>query len=526
MPDPKRRRRTDVKSPNAPPSRQAARTFFLSYARGDPDDEALAKALFTALRGKGHDVFLDVAMKPGTKWAEEIPQRLAACDVFIVLLSANSVHSEMVLEEVRLAREQRKARGGPVWIPVRVKYSGPLTYALGAWLNPYQAATWQSKEDTSRILQETLDATEGRVQSPAPVAPDSIVPVTGKDFARPEPIVDLTAIAAPGGSIRPDDPFYIERAADAEVLETAHRLEETIVIKAPRQLGKSSLLKRYLAACRRAGKKTALIDLSLFSDQDLADYPTFLTFLASEVLDRLEPDATVRPDVRGQPDMTRFVERKVLQAVPDHVVLAFDEVDRVLGKPYQSGFFSMLRYWHERRTDGSLTAFARLELGLVISTEPYLLIADALRSPFNVRAPIELHPFNAEECRELNRRHHNFLSEEQVEQLRALLNGHPYLTRLAYYRLTRPKPIDFAALIRVAASDDGPFGDHLRTLLAKLKQHPGQDLLAALRQVIAQGTTPNDDAYYRLKGAGLVRRENDRIVPANGLYARFFGGLR
>ena len=57
-----------------------------------------------------------------------------------------------------------------------------------------------------------------------------------------------------------------------------------MVIKAPRQMGKSSLLRRYLAECRRVGKKTALVELSLFDDPLLADYPAFLTSLAREML--------------------------------------------------------------------------------------------------------------------------------------------------------------------------------------------------------------------------------------------------
>jgi hypothetical protein len=49
--------------------------------------------------------------------------------------------------------------------------------------------------------------------------------------------------------------------------------------------------------------------------------------------------------------------------------------------------------------------------------------------------------------------------------------------------------------------------------------------LATLRHVIRHGTVPDDDAFVRLSGAGLVRREGDKIVTANGLYARFFGDL-
>ena len=60
-------------------------------------------------------------------------------------------------------------------------------------------------------------------------------------------------------------------------------------------------------------------------------------------------------------------------------------------------------------------------------------------SPFNVRVPIVLDTFNDTQCQELNQRYGHILSDDQAERLRMeLLNGHPSLTRLAYYRLTRP----------------------------------------------------------------------------------------
>jgi hypothetical protein len=68
--------------------------------------------------------------------------------------------------------------------------------------------------------------------------------------------------------------------------------------------------------------------------------------------------------------MTRFVRDQILRKVPDNLVLAFDEVERVLGQPYQSDFFAMLRNWHGRRRRLKHPEWARLELALVISTEP------------------------------------------------------------------------------------------------------------------------------------------------------------
>jgi len=42
--------------------------------------------------------------------------------------------------------------------------------------------------------------------------------------------------------------------------------------------------------------------------------------------------------------------------------------------------------------------------------------------------------------------------------------------------------------------------------------------------VIRRGHVPGNDqlTYYRLRGAGLVSKEGDAVVPANLLYARFF----
>jgi hypothetical protein len=101
-----------------------------------------------------------------------------------------------------------------------------------------------------------------------------------------------------------------------------------------------------------------------------------------------------------------------------------------------------------------------------------------------------------------------------------LLRGHPYLTRLSCYRLTAPGKVSFAQLMEQADDERGPFGDHLRALLMKL--HEKQELMDAMKQVIRTGTMPDQDLYYRLYGAGLVRRKGKRISPSNLLYARYF----
>jgi hypothetical protein len=500
-------------------------SFFVSYAHEQPD-ATLAQALRDGLRDEGHEVAIDTDFPVGVEWAGRIEQDVAASDYVILLLSARSVHSQMVLEEARLANQGRKAHGKPTFLPVRVQYAnGPLGYALGAWVNPYQWTTWEKPDDTPRVLAEILDIVAGRANVPASEAPDPQRRDRSDIVDRPEPIADLSALPAPGLSIRPDDPYYIKRPADRVLAEAARRLEETVVIKAPRMMGKSSLLRQYLNDCRKHGKKTALVDLSEFDDSILVDYKVFLSALARELLAGFGLDGS--PTIANQLEMTRFVRDQLLRTVPDNLVIALDDADRVLGQPYQSGFFSMLRSWLDRRSDSTQPGWARMELAFVISTEPYLLIADSHRSPFNVRDPVELPPFRDKECIDLNRRYPKVLKDEQAERLRReLLNGHPFLTRLAYFRLTHHEPADLDALLCKAAEPDGPFGDHLRSLLTKLRRPGPTDLLAAMRRVCQYGTVDDDDTFYRLRGAGLVRREGKKVVPANGLYARFFGSLQ
>jgi hypothetical protein len=496
--------------------------FFLSYARDEAHEVALAGWLGAELERAGHDAFLDTQIPLGTGWSSEIERQIAASDYVVVLLSAASVRSEMVLEEVRLAREHQRTSGAPAFLPLRVRYEARLPYELGAYLGGIMWKEWTSEADSPGLLQAILDVAGGR--NTPPTAAISEPRALFEDFLRPAPRADLRNVVAPGGAIKPDDPFYIQRAPDLEILECARRHGETVIIKAPRQMGKSSLLKRYLRECQLVGKRTALMDLSLLSNVDLADYSRFLTCLAEDIVSQLGITPSGQVEIPNQPKMTYFLQRQVLAVVQEHIVLAFDEVDRVLGQDYQIGFFSMLRYWHERRTDTPSSAWSRVDLALIISTEPYLLIDDALQSPFNVTPPIQSHPFTLEECRVLNRHYGEPLNEAQFTMLQELLNGHPYLTRVAYYHLTRKSGLKFDALMQRAAAPDGPFGDHLRALLVKLRPKP--DLSAALQQAISKGTVPNDDAFYRLKGAGLCRKEGDRIVPANQLYARFFGASK
>ena len=224
----------------------------------------------------------------------------------------------------------------------------------------------------------------------------------------------------------PDDPFYLPRDADLAVDRLAGEPGTTLVIKAPRQMGKSSLLIRHMKLGKEAGKKLAFIDLQGFAEPQLADYPRFLATFAAILLRRLGLPASDLPPLESGQDVTSLVESRVFAEVDAPIQLALDETDRLLGRDWQTDFFAMLRIWHNNRWQ---EGWDRLDLALVIATEPYLLVASEHQSPFNVGEVVALPAFDLAATEELNRRYGEPLRRAECTQLHQLLHGQPYLTR-------------------------------------------------------------------------------------------------
>jgi hypothetical protein len=319
----------------------------------------------------------------------------------------------------------------------------------------------------------------------------------------------------------PESRFYIEREGDALSRASIDRQGVTITIKAPRQLGKSSLLVRTMEQAAAAGKVVAFLDFQLLDYDTLESPEVFFRNLCHWLTDELDlPDEVDRfwEKRLGHVQLcTNYIRRHVLHHVDGSLVLAIDEADRMFGCPFRSDFFGMLRSWHNGRRPGK--PFKRLDLALVISTEPHFLIDDLNQSPFNVGQVIELTDFTPDQVRDLNARHDYPFSDGALERLLNLIGGHPYLMRRALY-LVASGQIGAEALLVSAARDDGPFGDHLRRHLFRFSDEP--DLRRTMAQIVAHNQCSDDLHFFRLRGAGLVRRVGSDVVPRYALYAEYF----
>lgn len=106
-----------------------------------------------------------------------------------------------------------------------------------------------------------------------------------------------------------------------------------------------------------------------------------------------------------------------------------DEVDRVFPhREIADDFFSLVRSWYEsaRYGDFSSELWEKLRLVVVHSTEVYIPL-NINQSPFNVGKNVELPEFIPAQVQDLAQRYGLLLSELQLQQLLAVLGGHPYL---------------------------------------------------------------------------------------------------
>jgi MinD-like ATPase involved in chromosome partitioning or flagellar assembly len=338
-----------------------------------------------------------------------------------------------------------------------------------------------------------------------------------------ETVLDLHSISEPVGAMAANDPLYIERVSDQEAMSTLNDIEGfTITIKGTRQTGKSSLLNRLLVAAGEKNMRTAYIDFQLIENSSLENSEVFFRYFCRllswefELEDRTErfwknPLGAVQ---KTSTYMQRYILNEISQV---QILLVMDEVERMFASSFRSDFFSMLRSWHNNRARGG--DWKRFNLALSTSTEPYQFIADLNQSPFNVGNVIELQDFTLDEVSDLDNRYQQPLTLAQVQQLFNLLSGHPYLTRRALHLIASQRTT-ITELFDNASEDNGPFGDHLRNCLFGMANQ--ENLKLGLLQVIKNNRISDDQIYFRLRGAGLVKRVGNLVVPRNKLYAEYF----
>lgn len=333
-----------------------------------------------------------------------------------------------------------------------------------------------------------------------------------------------TTTESPFGTMRPNSPFYIEREADRRCNQILNNNTPfTLYIQAPRQVGKSSLMQKVSDYSRNAiNTKVAFVDFERFTQEQLNSAEEFLIELCLIISEELDVAEEIEHYFvsRRRSNIVKcsnYLSKHIIPSIEGSLIVALDEVERVLNTPFQNDFFGMLRTWHnDRARDPN---FARMSLFLSSSTEPELFIDNPNRSPFNVAQQVSLADFSQADIEQLNQRHGSPLRSDQLEELILLLSGHPFLTRLSLY-LVATEQYSFDELLSRAIDDDGPFINHLNHFWRKLAETP--KLQESLQLIQETEKHPVDRRFEQLKGAGLIKRAATKIIMRNQLYARYF----
>ncbi len=235
---------------------------FISY-RSQPPDSSLAEEFYTALKAAGYQPFMAAkSIRLGENWPQRIDEELEQADYFVLLLSEKSVVSEMVTEEVRRARELRDRNNGkPAILPIRVCFpmNSPvaLNYDLRGYLQRTQQREWNSPADTPAILEELLSllsedakgARDGtsKESTESVDSTEEVVTSTPKADSFDCPPLPVAEPELPGGQVDLASAFYVQRPPIEErCFEAIAKPGSLIRIKAPRQMGKTSLMARIL----------------------------------------------------------------------------------------------------------------------------------------------------------------------------------------------------------------------------------------------------------------------------------------
>ncbi|HEY9853056.1 MAG TPA: AAA-like domain-containing protein [Leptolyngbyaceae cyanobacterium] len=505
---------------------------FISHRSQDPD-LSLAQEFYDALKQAGHQAFMaGYSIRLGEGWPQRIDEELQQCDYLLLLLSEKSVTSEMVTEEVRRAKELRDKSldGRPIILPIRVNFpiGSPLNYNLRAYLNRIQQREWRSPADTPILLQEVLNSiAQGGQLDDSPSIDQIVPPAIAGPQGQPLPVAvpELPQVPElPEGQVDIASAFYVERPPiESRCYETILQPGSLIRIKAPRQMGKTSLMARILHHASQSGFQTVPLSFQLADGKTFADLDKFLKWFCANITRRLRLPNRLNDywdEIFGSKDnCTAYFEEYLLETIESPLVLGLDEVDCIFPYPeIASDFLGLLRAWHEDAKNREI--WKKLRLVVVHSTEVYIPLS-INQSPFNVGLPIELPEFTDRQVYDLTRWHDLDWNLEAVEKLMGMVGGHPYLVRLALYHISR-QDITLEKLLETAPTESGLYADHLRRHLWNLQQYP--ELLAAIKEVVAADGPIRLESVqaFKLHSMGLVHLQGNEVIPRCDLYRFYF----
>jgi len=317
--------------------------IFISH---HPQCDRLAIQLQQSLTAAGHNVEMQA-------------KSLHYSDYFLLLLSPTTAISEIVLETVQLARElhdntPQKPAILPICLDLPWEYT--LPFDLLELLQGIQPWQWDCTQDISPLASELLKLIkESRTSLPS----DHELAISWKNITSESVEAELPIPNAPPelpeGQVELASRFYIERPPiEARCYETIVQPGALIRIKAPRQMGKTSLMSRILHGAETQGSRAIALNFQLASKRIFTNLDTFLQWFCAGVglalgeIDSLSNCWQLADIIGSNLCCKAYFEQYLLSENLPPLTLGLDEVDRIFEFPeIADDFLGLLRALHE-----------------------------------------------------------------------------------------------------------------------------------------------------------------------------------
>jgi AAA-like domain len=381
----------------------------------------------------------------------------------------------------------------------------------------------EQAESEIELTKLKLESIEEKLNSSLndPIAePESLL--KNSDIKPANPIEYI--LEEPEGLVGLDSPFYIERPpVEGRCYEAIANKGALIRIKAPQQMGKSSLMIRILDRADRLGYQKVHINFERPDRSLFGDLNKLLRWFCASIGQQLglpkKFDEYWDDDIFTSKDnCTTYLQSYLLKTIVSPVALTLDKVDIFFEYPaIATEFFGLLRVWHEAAKHELI--WENLRLILVYSQEVSCAI-NINQSPFNVGVAIGLTDFDRLHVKNLAAMHGLIWNNGELEELMTMVGGHPYLVRVALYQIAR-KYVSLRQLLDKAPTESGVYSDHLRRHLDRLKNN---NLLVAMQQVVATEKPVRlpDAESFKLDSMGLISRHGNDVMPSCNLYRLYF----
>ncbi|MEM1279828.1 MAG: AAA-like domain-containing protein, partial [Cyanobacteria bacterium P01_H01_bin.152] len=233
-------------------------------------------------------------------------------------------------------------------------------------------------------------------------------------------------IEFPNGPVPINSRLYIERPPiETRTFAEVVKPGSLIRLKGPRQMGKTSLLRRILHEAKSHGIRVVPLSLHRVDQATLQDLDRFLRWFCANVSHQLgippRLDDFWNADIGSKVSCTLYLEEYLLKQLEQPLAIALDEVNELFQfSQISTEFLPLLRSWYEDAKE--IEEWRKVRWILSHATDIYVPL-QIKQSPFNVGLSIPLPEFTIPQIQDLVERHglQDLLGNDGINRLMPLL---------------------------------------------------------------------------------------------------------